>query len=252
MIASNIVEKNFSRNPDYYHKYAGTQLHVADKLAALIPDRQYKNILEIGCGTGFLTEKLFQKYPGARFTITDISPTMLDFCRIQTCKRYLDQGIVTEFFVHDIANSCPSGQFDLIISSLAFQWIVDLQGTIKQLKRNLLSEGILCFSTLTKGTFESLKKIFTEAGVKFPGPTLLTAEEIQSACSYLADIKITNEKRLEKFDSILMLLRHIQGTGAGNASSLPLPAADLKKVLTRDTQGIDAEYFISYIFGKSH
>ncbi len=68
MTESSIVEKNFSRDPDYYHLHAATQLYVADKLAEIIAEHaigSINSVLGIGCGTGFLTEKLFVQFPEA-------------------------------------------------------------------------------------------------------------------------------------------------------------------------------------------
>lgn len=249
MIVSNIVEKNFSRDPVYYHKHAGTQRCVAEKLAGLIPDQPFKNILEIGCGTGFLTRQLLQKYPMANFTVTDLSKSMLDFCQQQTLETCKQQQIAAKFAVNDISNTCPQGQFDLIISSLAFQWIRDLEAIVKQLKSSLLPGGMLIFSTLSQGTFASIKQIFAAQQIAFPGPELLTKDEIKQIFGHFGKVQVSEEELTENFDSILMFLRHIQGTGAGNASGKLLSAKDLKKIL-QNSDKICAEFHITYVWAQ--
>ena len=44
-------------------------------------------ILEVGCGTGILTEFLIKKYPNASFEITDISGSMLEECKKRCVSR---------------------------------------------------------------------------------------------------------------------------------------------------------------------
>ncbi len=249
-----IVEKNFSRNPDYYHQHAETQQHVANKLAEMIqqnPTGNVQKILEIGCGTGFLTEKLFSIFPNADFTITDISKSMLKFCEQQTQKSRSSQKIIANFAVNDISKSCPEGPFDLIVSSLAFQWVNDLSAVLQKLHKNLSHNGILIFSTLSKDTFSSVKKIFDDFKIIFPEPKLLDIQKIQSACKTFPNVNITNELSMEQFDSMLMFLRHIQGTGAGNASGTPLSTKDLKKIIPQCRKKISAEYVVSYVVCKT-
>lgn len=248
MTKSNIVEKNFSRDPDYYHLHAETQLYVADRLAAILAENSggaVYSILEIGCGTGFLTEKIFAQFPGAVFYITDLSAAMLKFCKRQTQPIRKQQEISAKFAENDIAKTCPEGEYDLIVSSLAFQWIPDLSSVIAQLKDRLKPQGKLIFSTLTAGTFGTVKQKFIEAGVDFPSPGLLMPTAIESACSCFKNVEICHETRTEEFASMLEFLRHIQGTGAGNATGIPLSAANLKKILNRE-ELVSAIYNITY------
>ena len=55
---SAIVAKNFSRNPDFYHRNAEIQRYAADRLFNEIINTvsiKPSKILELGFGTGFLT-----------------------------------------------------------------------------------------------------------------------------------------------------------------------------------------------------
>ena len=78
MIDSRLVSLNFSRAASTYGQAAEFQRTAAKTLmevmaaetAGMSPPRR---ILEIGCGTGFLTGLLFNRFPRAKFLITDIS-----------------------------------------------------------------------------------------------------------------------------------------------------------------------------------
>lgn len=85
--------------------------------AALAPGAA---ILEIGCGTGQLTERLANH--GFHLTAIDIGPSMVAAARRRLAKAKAEAEVsfqVTSF--EDLA--APDESFDLVISSAAFHWI---------------------------------------------------------------------------------------------------------------------------------
>src|SRR3546814_9147356 len=73
-------------------------------------------ILEIGCGTGLLTRDIRTQWLEAELTVTDLAPEMVE-------RAARDPRLAGTFFTMDGEWPCFEGQwFDLIISSLAFQW----------------------------------------------------------------------------------------------------------------------------------
>ncbi|OPY37788.1 MAG: hypothetical protein A4E35_01070 [Methanoregula sp. PtaU1.Bin051] len=74
--------------------------------------RNAKNILELGCGTGILTERILIACPGAGITGLDISEDMLDVAG----KKPGLAGV--RFITRDIRKSWPDTGYDVIITSL--------------------------------------------------------------------------------------------------------------------------------------
>jgi ubiquinone/menaquinone biosynthesis C-methylase UbiE len=75
-------------------------------------------VLEIGCGTGQLTERLANR--GFRLTAIDIGPSMVAAARRRLAAAKAEVSFqVTSF--EDLA--APDESFDLVISSAAFHWI---------------------------------------------------------------------------------------------------------------------------------
>ena len=71
------VAQSFAAASPNYEDAADFQRLVADRLAGKIagaPLPRRPRILEIGCGTGFLTRSLSQRLPAARWLVTDIAP----------------------------------------------------------------------------------------------------------------------------------------------------------------------------------
>lgn len=271
MIKRSIVDKNFSRTPQYYHNQAECQSYVSSVIADIIEENvsEPKRILEIGAGTGFLTGKIFSSFPDAKFDITDLSLKMVEYTSSQTEPMRKELKIDANFFQQDVTQISLDNKYDLIVSSLAFQWLDDLSSVVENLKQLLTPNGQIIFSTLTKNTFSSAKKIFDSVDVIFPEPKLLTSQNIYnilhttSSNNDLDDIQplpksaefadtIYEEVFVENYDSMLEFLRHIQGTGAGNASGSPISHRDLKRVLQKSKNTpIAADYHICYAIGTS-
>ena len=113
----NKVIKSFSDNAESYHDKATIQRKVSKSLADILPKMENPRILEVGCGTGILTEFLIKKYPNASFEITDISRSMLE-----ECKKRCDRGKI-KFFEMDGENPLQNlGRYDLVVSSMTLHW----------------------------------------------------------------------------------------------------------------------------------
>ena len=152
------VQKNFSQNAVTYDQYAVVQKEMARELLEKIRSTgiYFRNILEIGCGTGFLTELLARDYPLAQITATDIAPEM-----IVVAQNKLAAFSNINYLVADgenlVANNMFNDQsFDLIVSNAAFQWFTDCAATFTQYHAYLEPRGYLIFSTLGAGTFKEL------------------------------------------------------------------------------------------------
>ena len=76
-------------------------------------------VLEIGCGTGTLTQMMAQH--GAIVTAIDASPRMLAEAEIKAKEANLQERISLKFMDATlIGERFPSGSFDLIVSTLVF------------------------------------------------------------------------------------------------------------------------------------
>lgn len=97
-------------------------------------------VLDAGCGPGFLVRDL-NIGGAARVVGFDISPTMIKIAR-ETA------GDAADLFVGDLAEpiDLPSATFDLIVSSLAIDYVRDWSVPLAEFKRLLKGEGRFVFS----------------------------------------------------------------------------------------------------------
>ena len=77
----------------------------------------FRNILELGCGTGILTGMIQERCPGADITALDIS---LDMLAVASAKPSLD-GV--RFLAQDLRDPWPQTRFDAIVTSLCLHHV---------------------------------------------------------------------------------------------------------------------------------
>ena len=127
------LARRFGDAAQAYEKQTEVQQNSALALAALIKERcadgKPLRILEIGCGTGYLTRALFVLYPQANWQVTDISGAMLEQCESSIEKVSFNEGAneganegtnegTMTFSVMDGESPTLEGPFDLICSIL--------------------------------------------------------------------------------------------------------------------------------------
>lgn len=163
------VEKNFSQACDSYNDHALVQRQAADVLCRFLPSaRPRQRILEIGCGTGFMTAHLAELFPDAEIFITDISAPMLQLCK----NRF--SGKNRFFCVMDGEHPHLEGPFDLVVSNMTFQWFEKPREALQKLRSLLSRSGKIFYSTLGEGTFEEWKTTLALLGLRsgiVPGQT---------------------------------------------------------------------------------
>ncbi|MDR3437244.1 methyltransferase [Telmatospirillum sp.] len=162
----------FSSRASGYDSAADVQWLVATRLAERIKATSLApscRVLEIGCGTGFLSQRLAETFPDGELVLTDIAASMLDRCRAKVGHRPHYQVLDGE------RPNGLEGQFDLIASSLAFQWFVDLEEGVRRLSAYLAPGGRMMFATLGRKTFVEWREAHEALGLvcgtpQYPGP----------------------------------------------------------------------------------
>ncbi|MBE0448694.1 MAG: methyltransferase domain-containing protein [Actinobacteria bacterium] len=148
------IKNNFGKSAVTYDKYAVVQKEMAVDLMTHLkkPRHEFSNILEIGCGTGYLTALLANAFPHARIVALDIAPEM-----IAIAKESLKGHETIEYVVSDGENPSFDTAFDLIVSNAVFQWFTGYIEPFKRYCRLLEPEGYLIFNTLGERTLEELR-----------------------------------------------------------------------------------------------
>ena len=223
-----------------YDRHALVQRRVAKRLAdriAALPLPPAPRVLEIGCGTGFLTEALLARGIGGEWLVTDIAPEMVDRCRERLGEKpgrrfaVLDgeRGVVTE------------GSFDLICSSLALQWFDDAPAALHRMAGWLAPGGHCLVSTLGPGSFAEWRAAHAAEGLSAGTPSFAPVD----AFSALGPEALIVENVIERHVDARAFLRAVKAIGAGTADPAhrPLSPRALRRVMaTFDRNGCEVTY----------
>ena len=203
------VNKSFSKVAEIYNQNAILQKIVAKKTADLITKDIKKEdlILDLGCGTGFLSDYILQKSEARAENITrlDISSAML--AQNKTGNKILAD-------IEDVPFS--ENRFNVIASSLAFQWLNNPQKSIANYQKLLLPNGIFICSLISNNTFKELKEICKITNIDLSLNKFLSIKDFQMEARKF-QLKISSEEIILQYDNIFSLLHSIKNIGAGNS-----------------------------------
>jgi malonyl-ACP O-methyltransferase BioC len=215
------IARSFDAAAATYDTHAAVQRRAAAALAARIaelPLPPSPRILEIGCGTGFLSAALLCDRPDARCLFTDLSAAMARRCRGKIGAR------TAAFAVMDGEMPAVSPVFDLVASSFTFQWFLDLEGAMANLAACLRPGGRLVCATLGADSLSEWRSLHKNAGLSFGGLAFPTAAELSRMAARGGLRGAVAEERVERrYRGVPTFLHELKSLGAGT----PGPGAAL-------------------------
>ena len=230
-----------------YDAAADLQRQVAENLAtriAALPLPPAPRVLEIGCGTGFLSRALAPRLPGARWLISDLAGPMVRECR---------RGFVGDaaFLVMDGEHPCLTGGFDLICASLALQWFGDIPAALAGWAALLNPGGHLAAATLAAGTFATWKDAHRRLGLvagvpDYPDAARLAAALPGNATTRLeiTPVRVAHPDGRSFLDGLRRIGAHVPAEG-----HRPLSPGQLRRVLRafEPPAGLTETYQTAYL-----
>jgi len=240
-IDKNIIKKSFSMAASTYDASSKLQRDVADYLIKILAGFQggllnskayphYHNqkkslpyekkaplVLDIGCGTGALSNSLACKYPHINFFGCDFSLPML----IKARERFRGKNI------NLLSSDCEflpfrNSQFDQVISSLTYQWIPDIESAFSEVWRILKPKGYFIFSIPGPRTLEELRASYKKTEETLGKKGFITLMKFQKIESISLNLKNTgfenlltqNTLNIKYYKNLWELLKTLKATGA--------------------------------------
>ncbi|WP_440116302.1 malonyl-ACP O-methyltransferase BioC [Paenibacillus sp. QZ-Y1] len=276
---SSAVQRQFNRSAMSYDAHAHVQRSMADQLARSLAEWKNKgfisdpSILEIGCGTGALTQILVNEWPSAKITALDIAPEMIEVAskRLLTEQHSGVEKCVVDrlrFLQADIetwVQHAPESSVDIIVSNACFQWLSDPQETLGHLRRILRPGGLLFFTTFGPDTFREMHEAFNEAyrakgmepqrhGLSFHSPIQW---EIMFEKAGYSGFNCERSIHIEKYVSARDFLYSVKGMGASTSEAVTISGHSLRRLFTNmyreyedrfsTQEGITATYDLLFI-----
>lgn len=126
-------------NSAVYHRLSGPQVAWGKKVLSRLRLRGDEVVLDAGCGTGRLTAELLEALPRGRVVGVDMSQNMLD-----SAQQHLAQfGSRVSLVACDLLHMPFEREFDGIVSTAAFHWVLDHDRLFENLRRALRPGGWL-------------------------------------------------------------------------------------------------------------
>ncbi|OAI25878.1 malonyl-ACP O-methyltransferase BioC [Methylomonas koyamae] len=208
------VRQSFAAAAEGYDALAGLQRRVGETLLAKSScAASPRPLLDIGCGTGFLTRHLAGRASAS--VALDIALPML-----QTARRNCT-GLPAAYVCAD-AERLPfrDGSFGQIYSNLAVQWCEDLSALLADCRRVLCADGRLALSTFGPRTLAELKAAWGKVDDFAHVNEFYSVEQIRRflVAAGWSRFELEAELVCQPYPSVLALMRELKGIGAHNAS----------------------------------
>ncbi len=175
---------NFEFDGQKYKNASSHQKEWGTKIITELNIKGTESILDLGCGDGVLTKLLADLVPKGNVLGIDASAGML-----KTAKEL--EGLNLSFRNLDINEMDFNGEFDLIFSNAALQWVKDHDSLLRNCRKALKPNGVIRFNFAGDGNcsnfFEVVRQVMSHSayseyfqGFKWPWymPTLGQYEEL--------------------------------------------------------------------------
>ncbi|WP_165140413.1 methyltransferase domain-containing protein [Halalkalibaculum roseum] len=250
------IAESFGSSVTDYNEHATVQKEVANRLiASLKPWRDILPpgpILEVGCGTGFVTNGIVDLYPKREKVITDLSEEMVDFCRdrFQSAKNISFQQLDAE----QLQTEEP--KYGMTVCGFAAQWFKDPALTLGKLMEATRPGGLLLASFPGNESFPEWKKCCEDLGLPFTGNDLPDTEEIVIKMSTgPVQVDYYEDTVTESYPSALHFFRHLKNIGAGtHRKGRSLTPSEMKMLIrhwdSQNEEDITVSYHVVFLAVK--
>lgn len=235
----NII-RYFNQGARTYHSSAELQSHVAQQVASRLQGVSAKHILEIGCGTGLLSQHLIELFPNSMMLLTDIADAM-----VNVTQQRFSQYPQVHTHCGDAESLDLNLQFDLITSSMTLHWFDHFRSSIENFKNYLRPGGQMIFAILGENSLCEWKTMcktvgMTAARKSFPDYHWMT--------STFADFKFEIESVKQRYANSYAFIKSLKNLGARatRADYISASTRQLRQLLRANNNEIEMTYEVIY------
>ncbi len=253
------VRRRFTAGADAYSRHAPAQREAAVHLRNLIPDLTPARILEPGCGAGYFTRLLRERWPLARIDAVDAAAGM-----VARARETLADDDNLRWHVADATAAGEPAVYDLVASNCALHWLLDLPAGFRSLATRLRPGAVFAASLMVRGTLAELHETRLVVAPHKPPRARLPSRELVETALWQAGLTVTQVEEQtvrSSFPGARALLRslHDQGVTGGwlSQSDRPLTRGELDRLCEiyeaahpAPEGGVQATYRIAYLVGE--
>ena len=232
------IQRNFNRAAGAYDQVAVLQQTVGERLLERLDAIRLEpaRILDLGSGTGRLSERLARRYAPAPVIQLDLSFNMLQ--QSGRKEEFADRPLLLCADAENlpVADEC----LEFAFSNLMFQWVSRLDRALAEIYRSLRPGGLLLFSTFGPDSLVELRESWSRVDNHVHVNAFTDMHDVGDALvrAGFTDPVMETETFTLVYDDGLALMRELKSLGAGNVN------AGRRKSLTgkRELQAVLAEY----------
>lgn len=204
----------FCRAAAHYDAHAFVQREMAKDLLQKLPMLRLSPsfIVDLGAGTGLLSEKLIKMYPNSLLLALDASEAMIKLAS----NRLKSQ---TLFSAAQAESLClKPNSVDLLVSNAMLQWCADARIVMRECQRVLTPGGAFLFSTFGPNTLQELRASWSQSRQqpireRFADMHLLGDALIEAG---FQDPVMDTRTLIVEYPSAIMLLHDLKNIGANH------------------------------------
>ncbi len=236
------IKRSFAAASDTYDAVAELQRTVGRELLQAIDTTHLTGtLLDLGCGTGFLTGELLARSRYESMIALDIALPMLQAAQ----GKLVDQPNIN--YICADAEHLPLGgqRIDAVLSNLALQWCRNLDAVFTDIKRVLKPEGQLVFSTFGPQTLHELKSAWATVDHyshvnEFYSEAQLKHFLLQAG---FKNSQVKSTVYISRYESVWTLMQELKHLGAqhvvaGRNKKLTTQTAMQKMITAYETQKV--------------
>ena len=192
------VKNSFSKSHNSYHEAAVVQREMATRLVGQLSElnSSFGKVLELGSGTGVLTEQLLKQMKIQTLFCNDLTD----------CSSFKTED--TTFLPGDAEEIAYPENLDLIISNAVVQWFDDLPQFFEKSSAVLNRGGFLAFTTFGPENFREIRSV-TQSGLDYR-----SLEELVGLLEQDYKVRFQREELVTlEFETPRTLLQHLKETG---------------------------------------
>lgn len=235
------IATRFGQAAPAYHVQAKLQQASAAQLVTLL--LKYRDslpagpVLEIGCGTGFISQLLLEQLASRRLEVTDLSMEMLQFCQSNLTIPADASIAFTQLDAERIQES--SQKYAVIIGGFVSQWFQKPERTILDLTNHLHPGGILALSFPTCQSFPEWRQICQQLHLPYtanPLPDPIWLADRLASCPQLQILETITVEQRTRHSGAASFFRDLKTIGASTAQQRLSPQQMRRLIQTWDEQ----------------
>ncbi len=151
------IAGGFTETASDYDGAVRYNIEGAQRLVLAIPPGRYDDVLDVGCGTGWATQAMIDRFAPLRVTGVDPSEGMLEQFQAKLGRLEGVEITLVQAGVEDMPVAPDT--FDLVISSMAYHWFQHRRLAAEQMARALKPGGVVAILCSGKGGEQAYRDI---------------------------------------------------------------------------------------------